>query len=258
MARTLPRKFKVKQKHFVTKNMLRVTLSQADDNPLSLDQAGGYVKLHFPRPNTLNEEIMAQLLSDTPQHRPLLRTYTIINQRYSPNEIDIDFVVHDTGPASQWAINCQAGDDMYIAGPGKKKLLNFDADWFLVAGDMTALPAITVNLALLPNDAKGYAVIEVLSEQDIQPIKVPTGFQLIWLVNPDTSNTSLLIDRVKSLPKLAGTPSVWSACEFDKIASLRHYFYQDLAVPKREVYASSYWKKGLNEDEHKIVKSAAA
>ena len=37
-----------------------------------------------------------------------------------------------------------------VSGPGPKKLVDMNADWFLIAGDMSALPAISVNLEKLP------------------------------------------------------------------------------------------------------------
>ena len=92
-----------------------------------------------------------------------MRTYTVSAQR--DDEIDVDFALHEAeGPASMWARNAQAGDQVLVGGPGPKKLINNDADWFLLVGDMTALPAITVNLAQLPADARGYAVLEVTTD----------------------------------------------------------------------------------------------
>jgi NADPH-dependent ferric siderophore reductase len=183
MSRALPRQFKVLNKQYITQNMLRITLQQTDDMPLPVDQDGGYIKLHFARQGVFNNDIEKQLLSNDAACRPLLRTYTIRQQRSDLNEIDVDFVVHEIGPASQWALNCVNGDVMYIAGPGKIKFVDPTADWFLIIGDMTALPAISVNLAKLPADAKGYAVIEVINENDIQTLSVPVGFELTWLVN---------------------------------------------------------------------------
>ncbi len=257
MSRALPRKFTVAKKEYVSANMLRITLQQAGNSPLPNDQEGGYIKLHFVREGVLNCDISAQLLSDDTQCRPLLRTYTIRHQRPELNEVDVDFVVHETGPASMWAVNCQLHDVMYIAGPGKKKLVDLSADWFLILGDMTALPAISVNLSNLPADAKGYAVIEVMSEEDIQPLAVPADFQLIWLVNTQFSDSTTLLNKVKSLELPSGTPSIWAACEFDAVAKLRDYFYQTLNISKRNVYASSYWKRGLNEEQHREAKRAA-
>ena len=134
-------------------------------------QDGGYVKLIFPQPNDA---------------RPLVRTYTVCEQRH--NEIDVDFALHSSpGPASQWAMIASPGDQILVGGPGPKKLVNTDADWFLLAGDMTALPAIKVNLAHLPKDARGYLVLQVPTESDFLSLDVPKNIETHWIVTKSAS-----------------------------------------------------------------------
>ncbi|EPJ45485.1 MAG: siderophore-interacting protein [Osedax symbiont Rs2] len=255
MSRPLPRKLMVINKQKISCNMLRITLGGDALQDFPLDQESGYIKLHFAKEDVLEGDIEQQLRSDDAQTRPTLRTYTVRQQRQDPCEIDVDFVVHEGGPASDWAINSQQGEQIYVAGPGKKKLVDVTADWFFLAADMTALPAISVNLALLPDNARGYAVIEVLEQADIQPLAFPENFELHWVINNHQQGTSLLLDAVKALPPLPGKPSVWLACEFTSMRALRQYFHADLQINRRSVYASSYWKLGLTEEEHKRVKS---
>ncbi|MFT5706886.1 MAG: NADPH-dependent ferric siderophore reductase [Oceanospirillaceae bacterium] len=256
MSRALPRKLEIVSKQKITNNMMRITLGGDDLMTFPDEQEGGYIKLHFAKSGVLNENVLAQIQSDDTQQRPILRTYTVRNQRQDPKQIDVDFVLHDTGLASNWALNSEIGSEIYIAGPGKKKSVDATADWVLIIGDMTALPAISVNLSSLAKTAQGYAVIEILHESDKQNLAVPSGVKLIWVVCDPASQSTALVDIVKSLPKLAGNASAWLACEFDKMRLLRTYIYQDLQIPRRSVYASSYWKQGITEHEHKSVKRA--
>ncbi|MHA7879989.1 MAG: siderophore-interacting protein [Saccharospirillum sp.] len=239
MARPQPRELEVLNTRTVTPHMRRITLGGEGMAAFPEDQASAYIKLIFPNEN------------DT---RPLMRTYTVRHHREA--EIDVDFVIHeDTGPASQWALETQPGDRIMVGGPGPKKRLNEDADWFLLVGDMTAIPAISVNLAQLPADARGYAVLEVLDPADIQDLEKPRNLELIWFVNPqpDLSGQALL-NRVKALDWLEGQADVWAACEFQSMRNLRAYFKQERRVPKHHLYVSSYWKMGMSEDQHKVVK----
>ena len=120
---------------------------------------------------------------------------------------------------------------------------------------MTALPAITVNLAQLPADAHGYAVLEITTEADKQLLKKPDNLDIHWVINAHpNAETSPLLDRVKTLTWLAGQPAVWAACEFHSMRALRHYFKVDRPIPKTHLYISSYWKVDSTEDQHKIVK----
>lgn len=238
MNRPAPRELEVIRSTYITPHMLRITLGGAGMAGFPADQASAYIKLLFPQAG----------------ERPLMRTYTIRHHR--AHEIDVDFVLHDTdGPASNWAKNAKLGDMIQIGGPGLKKLINLEADWFLLAGDMTALPAISVNLVQLPADAQGYAVIEVLTEADIQPLKHPENIELHWVINPSADPEGRpLVDKIAQLPWLAGDVAVWVACEFSSMRAIRRYFKQDYDLPKSHFYTSSYWKIGCNEGEHKLVK----
>ncbi|GAA0800703.1 siderophore-interacting protein [Psychrobacter piscatorii] len=239
MAKPTPRLLDVIGSKYLTPNMCRVTLGGAGLNDFPIDQESAYIKLMFPQ----GEDA-----------RPLVRTYTVSVQR--DDEIDVDFALHEAeGPASMWARNAQVGDQVLVGGPGPKKLINNDADWFLLVGDMTALPAITVNLAQLPADARGHAVLEVTTEADQQSLKKPDNVEIHWVVNnhPNADNSPLL-DCVKSLTWLEGQPAVWTACEFHSMRVLRQYFKVERDVPKTHLYVSSYWKVDSTEDQHKVVK----
>ncbi|OKH90216.1 siderophore-interacting protein [Thalassospira sp. TSL5-1] len=239
MPKPAPRQFEVIRKTNVTPNMLRITLGGDGMRTFPEDQASAYVKLMFENPG---------------QEKAIRRTYTVRAQRET--EIDIDFVLHeDGGPAASWAADCKPGDKISIGGPGPKKLVDHNADWILIVGDMTALPAISVNLEQLPADARGYAVIEVLSEADIQSLTKPEHITIHWVVNPHPGTKSnALSDVVTALEWPDGKPSVWAACEFTAMQKLRHHFRNERAIDKREMYISSYWKLGANEEKHKSVK----
>jgi len=219
--------------------MHRLTLGGDGMENFPEDSAGGYVKFN---------------LGVTAEDKPIVRTYSVRSQRNG--EIDVDFVLHgDGGPASQWAVNCQEGETILVGGPGPKTMVDFDKDWFLLAGDMTALPAISVNIEELPENAVGYLVIEVIDEADAQELPVPEGIEVKWLVNPNPGESpTMLSDYVRGLPWLDGDPSVWVATEFSSMRNLREYLRTERQLGKENLYISSYWKHGLNEDSHKIAK----
>ena len=50
--------------------------------------------------------------------------------------------------------------------------------------------------------------------------------------------------------RLAG----WAACEFSAMQKLRQYLRNELRLDRQSLYISSYWKAGLVEDQHKLVK----
>lgn len=239
MARPEPRRLELKAKTQVTPNMLRLTLGGPGLAGFPEEQTSAYIKLR---------------LHDAGIGREVVRTYTVRSHR--ADEIDVDFALHEIcGPATFWAQNAQVGDSIMVGGPGPRKLVHADADWYLLVGDMTALPAISGNLELLHDGAKGTAVIEVMDEADIQDIAKPADIDIEWVVNPHPGQDShLLVDRVRSVDWAAGNPSVWAACEFSTMRQLREYFRTERGLDSTSLYISSYWKSGSNEDAHKAAK----
>ncbi len=91
--------------------------------------------------------------------RPLSRDYTVRRWDAATGELDVDFVKHGIGVGTTWAYRAQPGDRLHLTGPGSSKAFPVDADWLLVAGDDTALPAIAGLLDELPEDARARVFI---------------------------------------------------------------------------------------------------
>jgi len=244
--RPAPRELSVIAKRALTPNMLRITLGGPGLSGFPDAQQGGYVKLNLPAPNG----------------KTMIRTYTVAEQRASVagDEIDVDFALHGltgtghAGPATAWAQAAQVGDTISVGGPGPAKPLEPGAKFYLVAGDMTALPAITVNLAALPSEARGIAVIEVMSEADCQPLIKPDGVELRWIIVAQPgSEPDALAAAVRALEWPVDV-SAWAACEFSAMQRLRTYLRDERGLGPDRLYISSYWKSGLTEDAHKVAK----
>ncbi|EGG93608.1 Utilization protein for unknown catechol-siderophore X [gamma proteobacterium IMCC1989] len=266
MAGRALRNVKVAQKTFLSPNMQRIILSGEALKDFPEGFESGYVKLRFladvndAYPTDASEEYLHSLANP----KPRLRSYTV--RAFDPKkcELTLDFVSHgDNGPASAWASACNIGDSISIDGPGPAKLINLAADWFFLAGDMAALPAMSVNLEKLPATAVGHVVIEVLSEKDkidlAKWLTVPGGMSIHWVINQysDSSN-NLLMEKVCSLPWYKGDASVWVAAEFSSMKALRKYFKIEKQVNKNNIYISSYWKIGDTDEGHKQAKKADA
>ena len=246
MARPEPRILTVTESVRITPNMHRVTLGGDGLDGFPADQSGGYVKLMLPRPDG---------------GRPLVRTYTIRSQ--TKTGLDVDFALHgsddESGPATSWAINAQVGDMITLGGPGDAKPLPSGSGPFLLVGDMTALPAISVNLEALPDDATGDAIILVRDDADKQNLGKPEGVTVHWLVDADLgANPALLVDAARNLPAVDKLAYAWVACEFEAMKLLREYLRVEQGFGPERLYISSYWKRGLIEDDHKQIKRADA
>ena len=121
--------------------------------------------------------------------------------------------------------------------------------------DMSALPAISANLERMDRGARGVAVLEIQREEDAIEINAPEGVEIQWLVNPAPGlHPDLLVAALRKVQRPEGTLAGWAACEFEALKKLRSFLRDEIGVSPRNLYTSSYWKLGLNETEHKVVK----
>ena len=230
---------RVQRTERVTPNMQRIAFTISGPEAFPQDTASAYLKLAFQD-----------------RESRVVRSYTVRNFDPASSELEMDFVVHDdAGPASRWAESAGVGDTLEAGGPGPKKLLKLAGDWSLVVGDMSALPAIGANLAHLPHDANGFALIEILDIRDRQPLDAPPGVEVSWIVNPDPARSAeVMMAAVRSLDWPAGQCEAWIAGELDTVRAVRVYLKAERDITRDYMYASSYWQHGLTDEQHRIAK----
>ncbi len=252
--RSAPRLGEVIRKTQISPNMLRVTFGGEAMKGFPTDAASANIKLLLPHAEH-DQASYIEALNGTGT-KPIKRTYTVANYNADANELDIDFALHShAGPATTFALNAKPGDIVGIAGPSQPKLVNRDADWFLIAGDMTAIPAIEANLHYLPNHAQGHIIIEVQDEDDKRHFEKPDRMQLTYLLNSKPEDGgSILAKAVMSLAWLPGTPDVWMAGESTSVREVRTYLAKTKLLDRRCRYTSGYWQIGQNEDDFQLVK----
>ena len=248
--RRVQRTLVVKSVYNITPNMRRVMLHGSELASFPQGAQGAYIKLLF---------------NSTTGDKPVMRTYTVVKQRYQENEIDVDFVLHTGsdsaahGVACFWASGAKPGDEILISGPGPAKFINTEAESFILGADMTALPALLENLQRLPATAQGQVFIEIQSEADKQSLTKPEKIAINWVINADSgSSATPLFHAISQTALPAGKLSAWIACEFTTMQKIRHYLKSDCNIDKTHLYISSYWKKGVTEEQHKIIRQADA
>lgn len=187
-----------------------------------------------------------------PDQRPYHRKYTVRSLDSSAGTMDIDFAMHaDAGPGCAFADSAVPGDLIGVFGPGGGGLS--EADWYLFAGDETALPAIARMLENLPETARGKAFIEVADEGEVQPLETEADIDVKWLFRhgAPAGITSLLPDAVRSAGiRAEDRRYVWAGCEFAAFREIRTHLRADLGLTKEEHLAVAYWRRGA-EDEAK-------
>lgn len=237
----------------LTPRMRRVTLAGPMDDFTSPGPAD-HVKVFFPDPETgvLNAPQIVEGRLERPAGEVHARDYTpLVNEA---GELELDFVLHgDDGPATVWASRVAVGSQIVVAGPRGSKLVPGGAEWYVLGGDETALPAISRWLQILPEEADVTVLAEVQDADDeayLAALGSPHPVTYLYRGDAPAGSTSLLGDAVRELPKRPGAGFWWLAGESQSLIDPRRYLRRELGLDQSAVDCSGYWKRGAAEHDH--------
>ena len=230
----------VKRTERLTEHMVRVVFGgelDAFDTGAFTDH---YVKIQFPPPGApyvAPFDVQEARERFAKEHWPRTRTYTARRFDREAGELTIDFVVHgDTGVAGPWARAAQPGDRLQLMGPGGGYAPRADADWHLLIGDASVVPAIGATLERLPDAA--VAVVVLAAEQ--QPLPEHPGASVHWVDD--------LRAAVAELEFPAGTPHVFLHGEASDVRDVRRLLVVECGMPREGQSISGYWKQQRTEE----------
>jgi len=155
-------------------------------------------------------------------------------------ELTIEFALHETGAASDWARQAAPGQTAVIAGPRGSMIIPMDYAWHVLAGDATALPAIRRRLEELPADAR----VHVLVAGEEAATLVFRSEAHVHLQRYADAETLLGAIRALSLPD--GDGFFWFAGEAAVAAQVRDMVFGDKGHPREAARISAYWKQGAS------------
>ncbi|XOZ34507.1 siderophore-interacting protein [Halomonadaceae bacterium KBTZ08] len=254
--KTPPRMLEVQWVHRLSPNLLRVALGGPDLEGFPANRNGAHIKVFLPQQGQSEPEL-PELGANGPvwpprDRRPITRTYSVRRLDTEAGILEIDFVVHgDEGPASAWARRAAPGQRIGIAGPGGPDPLLGSADWYLLAGDITALPAISALLEECPASAQGQAIIEVPTADDCQELTCQADIAIHWLVRERPAGQDRqLIDAVEAIDWPAQRCFAWIAGENATVVHIRNLLRRSHGLQRQQMYAVPYWKASLSEERY--------
>jgi len=240
----------------LTPRMIRVTLRAGEfgaDWPTS--QPGEILTLLFAPPG---EAIVLPLQGwvfppDAPEQE--WRNYTVRRHDPEQGEIDVDVVLHEPrGFACSWASELALGAPVGYAGPRVDFAPREDAEWLLLCGDETALPAIAAILESPPPAERVLAVVEVADHHEEHVLDLPGNAEVRWVHRDGApaATTSDLADALRGVPLPDGPGQAWGAAESRVARELRTVLRDERGMPRRHVKATGYWLRAgdwiLDED----------
>ncbi|MFD7587079.1 siderophore-interacting protein [Kitasatospora sp. NPDC059811] len=243
----------------ITPHMVRLVLGGAGLEDFDAAEfTDHYVKVLFtPEGVSYPEPFdMARIREEfPPEQRPITRTYTVRAWDPALRELTIDFVVHgDEGLAGPWAARAQPGETVRFLGPGGGYAPDPSADWHLLVGDESALPAIAAALERMPADAVVHAFVEVADAAEEQKIVSPAGAEISWLHRGARPVGEALVEAVGALEFPAGAASAFVHGEAGFVKELRRLLRVERGIPRERMSVSGYWRSGQSDEAWRAAK----
>ncbi|MGN6723340.1 MAG: siderophore-interacting protein [Marmoricola sp.] len=154
------------------------------------------------------------------------RYYTV--RSWSGSELTLDFVVHDEGLVTEWAMTDCVGDVVSVSEPKGSFLPAADAAWVVLLGDLTALPAIA---RILESGAASQAFVA-------SPDGPIEGYAdgITWL--PGDTELAAFVETFAWPP---GDGYFWMAGESAQMRQIRRHVRRDLGWDASRQDLMGYW-----------------
>ena len=250
----VPRVAEVVRTSYVTPHMIRVVLG---GDGLAGFPAGQftdhYVKLLFPpagAPYAVPYDVEQVRAEHGPEHWPVTRTYTVREWDAASGELTIDFVYHgDEGLAGPWAAAARPGDLIQLMGPGGAYAPHPDAEWHLLVGDESALPAIAASVTRLPAGVPALVVVEVAGPEEEQgDLALPGTAELVWVHRGPQAPGEALVAAVTAATLPGGRGHLFVHGEAVFVRELRRSLRAAHGLDPEFTSISGYWRRGDTED----------
>jgi NADPH-dependent ferric siderophore reductase len=187
--------------------------------------------------------------------QPVRRRYTVRAWDPVAGRLTLDFVVHgDSGVAGPWAAAVQPGEVLVFNGPSGGYRPDPDADWHLMVGDESAVPAIAASLEALPAGAR--AVVRLVCDGPDHHLDLPSpgDVDLVWLHRQgDERDESLLVTAVEAL-SIDRTPFGFVHGEANEIRAVRRHLLSGRGLTRADLSCSPYWRRTTTDEAWRRVK----
>jgi len=235
----------IKRVEKIAAHMIRITLTGDLEGFVSLG-FDDHVKLFFPD-GTVDAEGAPATLS---------RDFTPRRHDAAANTLEIDFALHDAGPATRWAEQAKPGDTLNLGGPRGSFIIPTDFDWHLLVGDETALPAISRRLAELPAGARALVIGEVDGPADEIAFDTKANATIAWAHRNGAApgDSDALSKKLAAMTFPRGDYYAWVACESLIAKALRAQLIADHGANPKWLRAAAYWRRGAVAV-HEVIES---
>jgi NADPH-dependent ferric siderophore reductase len=130
-------------------------------------------------------------------------------------------VLHEHGAVAAWAASAAPGDEVAVSGTGRGYAVDPDARSFLLGGDESAIPAISVLLEVLPATAAVQVVVEVAAPDARLELPAHPGAEVRWCDLPPGAPRGDALHAAVTSADLDPGGRVWVAGEAAAVQRIR-------------------------------------
>jgi len=252
-----PKRIQVSQIEALSPRMLRIGFTGTDLDSFEWRGPAGHLKLIVPAEGEHEAPMPA---ADGPRSA-LMRTYTPRRFDAASKRLDIDFVLHDHGPAGRWAMRARIGDRLAMLGSAPGYKIDADAAWFLLIGEDTAIPAFETILEDLSPRVRATLLIEISDMAEARPLHSAARTDIQWLPRGHDRHKAgdALLAALRGLPALPDGPGrIYVGCEAAAMRAIRKLLVEERGVNRSTLVTRGYWLLGAaNYPDHDYGDDAA-
>jgi NADPH-dependent ferric siderophore reductase len=174
--------------------------------------------------------------------RPVVRTYTPVRFDEASKTLELQFVLHGVGPASEWAERAKPGDKLAVAGPGGRFVLDETAGHWWIAADESAIPAVVTLLEALPATATADVHVEVADADDEIEFPGQAKTSVTWHHRRKADAFGAELDEAARAADIPEGARIWVACEAAAMRGIRRYFHNERGLPLSSLTTRGYWR----------------
>ncbi|GAA3648003.1 siderophore-interacting protein [Microbacterium marinilacus] len=173
------------------------------------------------------------------------RGYTFVSLDAAGQTFELDFVLHDVaGPAGDWARRARIGERVEVALTPARIEIPDGTDTLLLAGDVTALPAINTWLESVPAGISTHVLVEDdHADRDALP-QTPRPRGTWQWVTREGDRGAALARAVLSVASAGDGLYAWGAGEKTLVKNLRGAFRDHLRLDRAHHFTQFYWIEG--------------
>jgi NADPH-dependent ferric siderophore reductase len=170
------------------------------------------------------------------------REYTPVANDPEAGWVDFDFLVHAVGTGSDWAARAPLGSVCALGGPRRSNAVAGEPDALFLAGDETAIPAITRFLRQRRPGTPARVLVEVSEGNVLVPLPADDATRLTVLVRPGETLAEVLAG-LEAADRPWGNVLAFVAAESAIVGVARELLLERWGIPPEAVIVKGYWRK---------------